>query len=124
MEKRMSVSSKDYKAAQMAKNHEMTEMVEHMTEKHTEGPWTCDERGLVSGLDRDRPESPSFDIFDAEEWPGSEQEALANAKLIAAAPEMLEALEKAEEWLKGWASAKHGLEIIQAVIAKAKGLDG
>jgi len=47
--------------------------------------------------------------------------AQANARLIAVAPEMLEALEQAEEWLSGWASAEPYIDDIQAAIAKAKG---
>ena len=47
----------------------------------------------------------------------------ANGPLLATAPEMLEVLEKAEEWLKGWASAEHELGMIQDVIAKAKDQD-
>lgn len=35
--------------------------------------------------------------------------------------DMLEALNKAEEWLSGWASAEPYIDIIRAVIAKANG---
>ena len=66
---------------------------------HTPGPWTNDS-GLVNGIDSRRPHTPSLDIFDAAEWPHQlRDEALDNARLIAAAPDLLEAcqlLEKAE----------------------------
>lgn len=38
-----------------------------------------------------------------------------------AAPDLLEACRKAEEWLLGWASAEPQLAIIRAAIAKAEG---
>lgn len=40
--------------------------------------------------------------------------------LIAAAPDMFEALEGAAEWLSGWASAEPYLGRIQAARAKAR----
>lgn len=43
-----------------------------------------------------------------------------HARLIAAAPEMLDALRQAREWLEGWASATHQLEVINAAIASAE----
>jgi hypothetical protein len=43
----------------------------------------------------------------------------ANACLIAAAPDMFEALIQAREWLRGWASAEAQLAIIDAALAKA-----
>ena len=43
----------------------------------------------------------------------------ANAKLIAAAPELLDACNGAEEWLAGWASASPYIDILRAAIAKA-----
>lgn len=60
------------------------------TTKHTRGPWTCEDRG-------DR-----FHIMGREDWiatvisgyDGDEQ----NARLIASAPELLEALEGIREW--------------------------
>ena len=45
----------------------------------------------------------------------------ANARLIAAAPTMLEALKKAEQWLSGWASAEPYIDEIRAAIALASG---
>ncbi len=65
---------------------------------HTLGPWTCDEGGLVNGMDsRERfAGSCSLDIFDAQEWPDElYDEAMANARLIAAAPALLEACKAA-----------------------------
>lgn len=62
---------------------------------HTTGPWKCDGttvngRGEVKDKTGSR---VSFDIYDATDWPGDEDEGLANAHLISAAPEMLEMLE-------------------------------
>lgn len=44
----------------------------------------------------------------------------ANAKLIAAAPELLDALKQAKAWLEGWGSAENELAIINAALAKAE----
>jgi hypothetical protein len=44
----------------------------------------------------------------------------ANMKLLAAAPELLEALKLAEQWLEGWASAEPELAVVRAAIAKAE----
>jgi hypothetical protein len=57
----------------------------------TPGPWIND-NGLVTGRCTEFAGAPSFDIFDAANWPGHEDEGQANARLIAAAPEMLEML--------------------------------
>ena len=66
---------------------------------HTPVPWTNDD-GLVTGGESRTRFAPgvSVDIFDASEW-GAEQhdEAMANAALIAAAPEMLIALKAGRE---------------------------
>ena len=53
--------------------------------KHTPGPWIAD--GLTIFSDIDRP------IASTKETPVSDEEAKANARLIAASPEMLKALE-------------------------------
>ncbi len=62
---------------------------------HTPGPWVND-NGLVYGTGMG---GASFDIFDASEWNGALEEAHANAALIAAAPDLLAALQDA---LSGW----------------------
>jgi hypothetical protein len=67
-----------------------------MTEKYTPRPWTNDD-GLVNGIESRKrgAGSPSLDIFDAADWPHELQdEAQANARLIAAAPDMLAVLQK------------------------------
>ncbi len=46
-------------------------------------------------------------------------EALEHARLIAAAPDLLHALQRAREWLGGWASAEQQIAIVDAAIAKA-----
>jgi hypothetical protein len=61
----------------------------------TPGPWTCDEDGVVWGVDSRGwyGKCPSIDIFAASEWPAElADEAMANARLIAAAPDLHEAL--------------------------------
>jgi hypothetical protein len=46
---------------------------------------------------------------------------VANARLMDAAPDMLEALKMAREWLAGWASAEPQLLAIDAALSKAEG---
>lgn len=88
--------------------------------KHTPGPWQND-CGLVYGREPKNMSSPSFDIFDASEWPGDVDEAQANARLIAAAPELLEALELAESIVAAMLGGGRELVQIRAAIAKARG---
>ena len=45
-----------------------------------------------------------------------------DARLIAAAPEMYEALLQAREWLRGWASAEQQLAVVDAALSKASSL--
>lgn len=62
----------------------------------TPGPWINDD-GLVSGGESRARFAPgvSVDIFDANEWPNDlRDEAMANAALIAAAPEMYVLIEE------------------------------
>lgn len=47
-------------------------------------------------------------------------EGQANARLIAAAPDLLEACKQAREWLAGWASAEPYIDALEAAIAKAE----
>lgn len=63
--------------------------------------WEYDEEiGVVAGFDEDG--NPSRDIFDVNDWfsfkdPASEREAVEMAKLIAAAPRMLELVRNVAE---------------------------
>ncbi|MFA7280809.1 MAG: hypothetical protein WC100_12000 [Sterolibacterium sp.] len=50
----------------------------------------------------------------------SPEEVEANARLIAAAPDLVKALEAAEEWLSGWASAEPYLTIIRAALSSSR----
>lgn len=98
------------------------------TPKHTPGPWRIVgvdgaiyadngiDVGLVHGVNREADESEDHEMH-------------ANACLIAAAPELLEACEQAEYWLQCEAeSAAPGeivptdiLRVLRAAIAKAEG---
>lgn len=90
--------------------------------KHTPGPWIVDPNHPqdISPADDLRLGVASIcnsDNIDGR-WVFAEV-SKANAALIAAAPEMLEALLDAKEWLSGWASAEPYLSKIEAIIAKA-----
>jgi len=86
-----------------------------MSANYTPGPWVNDE-GLVTGRDEMRG-GPSFDIFDASEWPGPESEGQANARLIAAAREMWEFIQEIASAVDGRASG--GLiEKARAILAR------
>ena len=100
--------------------------------KHTPGPWAVSTQGV------------GFEVDSADGWQvaqaqqrhedGRGKEAtmrLANARLIAAAPELLEALIEASEWVSEYVSqmraytisdeAAKSLRRIRAAIAKATG---
>ncbi|HEV2674109.1 MAG TPA: hypothetical protein VGV37_06165 [Aliidongia sp.] len=98
--------------------------------KHTPGPWSNDD-GLVNGIEtrprfrRPGSHSVSIDIFDASDWPAEQHdEALANADLIAAAPDLLAAIKELVDitdqgdTMDVWREA---LTAARAAIAKAEG---
>lgn len=96
---------------------------------HTPGPWTND-RGLVNGKEtRARVgDGISIDIFDAAEWPADRKdEALANAALIAAAPDLLAAARSALNFIEN-TEGELGIKLdsgdaLRAAIAKVEALD-
>ena len=93
--------------------------------KHTPGPWhdwndpVCSVMGA-----RQEGDGGLKAVAIVAQWP-SEEERAANARLIAAAPDMLKALESLDEWLGAVpvgvvpGGLAHGK--IRAAIAKAKG---
>ena len=97
-----------------------------MTQQHTKGPWQDNDEGLIFGQVSGDTDIAPF-VCDVCDNPGSgvytEQEK-ANARLIAAAPELLEALEEVVNAPpEGW-SIKEGMKLLikcRDVIAKAKG---
>ena len=88
--------------------------------KHTPGPWFANSGGQVWSDRLNRPANALADVYSctANER-GQDEERNANARLIAAAPEMLEALRAALPGLEseGFDSA----EIVRVAIAKATG---
>lgn len=89
---------------------------------HTAGPWKLDQRMPNAIFASDGPGSKVAATSAGHVFPDlSTEEAEANARLIAAAPDLLTACEAAEEWLSGWASAEPYLTMIRAAIAAAKG---
>jgi len=92
-----------------------------MTSKHTPGPWTVEisEGELVVGQP-----GPDGSIVYVERYYPEDPEHRANARLIAAAPELLEALKKAEIILRLapiLGKEEACLTEVQAAIAKAEG---
>ena len=87
--------------------------------KHTPGPWWIDDRRVADGAlqvqAQHRGEGSSYCVASVNGWEVPE----ANARLIAAAPDLLEACLSAENWLESWASAEPYLSIIRAAIKKA-----
>ena len=91
---------------------------------HTPGPWMAKDSRLYNF---------AFDVDDANGSPvaevcskhgGQDDEARANARLIAAAPDMLEALRAAKEWSEAWLddeSRVFPFGADQCGIAKAEG---
>ena len=88
--------------------------------QHTPGPWRVDDEIFVIGPDK-------LSIFGGASTKRSEEVCKANARLIAVAPEMLEALEAiiyASDQCQGHRSCNHSLEPwhrARALLAKVKG---
>ena len=78
---------------------------------HTPGPWRV---GEGTGYINQTAIEPSIGCVY-----GKGEECVATAKLIAAAPDLLEACKAAEQWLSGWASAEPYINILRAALVKA-----
>jgi hypothetical protein len=95
-------------------------------QKWTPGPWKAD-MGLVTGMEsRNRFKgTPSLDIFDANEWPVElSDEAVANAHLIASAPDLYEALNEILNYSGGADHATddpYVMDRARAAFSKAQG---
>ena len=96
-----------------------------MTE-FTKGPWNYflagDERGIYIGVDLFRSSSRVVTIIDCDDLP--EDETRANAHLIAAAPDLYEALDRLVGEIKDYHVSSSVLDAIEAsiyAIAKALG---
>jgi hypothetical protein len=88
------------------------------THKHTPGPW----HPVTLGASPDHAwaiDSELVEIARLPEWTDNQAEAEANARLIAAAPEMLEALQNLAHPM----ASDEDLQNALAVIAKVKGGD-
>lgn len=100
-----------------------------MTTQHTPAPWhigPITSQGHNVQIRAVNQESPEFEVSVAilGGWGTSKEENEANARLIAAAPELLEALIEAGKYLQGdvgCAYPQELFEVIQAAIAKATG---
>jgi hypothetical protein len=92
--------------------------------KHTPGPWEVmkNEPTVIRGHNRDKPYS-----FSLAETMGYKENREANARLIAAAPDMLDILEQVSDMViagsypDGPCMERYLMEDVRAVIAKAKG---
>lgn len=87
-----------------------------MDAKHTPGPWKTD--GLQITCDSD-----IHTIAECSEWlPEFQDERRANARLIAASPDLLHALEMVSEWADATNGLSSGVRlVVDAAITKATG---
>lgn len=87
---------------------------------HTKGPWSLD--GDLNAMNLDVIYgSGRIAMMECENDELSDAEVTANAHLIKAAPEMLEALTEAEDALSDDGEYPYTLRRVRAAIAKAKG---
>jgi len=96
----------------------------------TPGPWViCDEFADRPGIDAETLSVVVYGSVEDDPEIGIQGETfgqrMANARLIAAAPDLLEALKLAELWMLGGTPTQYSdqvvLEEIQSALAKAKG---
>jgi hypothetical protein len=87
--------------------------------RHTPGPWKADDKGKAVFIPLRAHHCEQLGIqVGFVSWE-DDKESLANARLIAAAPELLEALKRAHTWLQG--SEPGRAQYLGEVIAKAEG---
>lgn len=87
------------------------------TTKHSPGPWTCFKRSGGFSI-----ESPGLHAVASINWIMAKRDcAEANARLIAAAPDLLEALRAAADYMGEMGHPVELLEQARAAIAKAEG---
>lgn len=90
--------------------------------KATPGPWHVVHNGAYREINLGDCEcSPSIAQVCPSQFLENGDNEEANAHLIAAAPELYEALLLAKSWLEGWASADAELATIEEALAKARG---
>jgi len=90
-----------------------------MIDKHTPGPWRAMSGGLVAGHDPQRPHS-EVAIAHVSTWVthiNADPMQEANARLIASAPTLLDALREAQAWFE--AHGPNGGEATYSAIHKA-----
>lgn len=100
-----------------------------MTTQHTTGPWTTDGSARGGDLDIIAP-SGRVALIDCESRGDFQSEAVleSNARLIAAAPDLLAVLQQANAWVSQYhgvnghdAASRQMSNVIRAAIAKATG---
>ena len=85
---------------------------------HTPGPYRVTRKFEVGPVSQSDDQSNGMVIPLADVY---SENRVADARLFAAAPDLLKACEAAEEWLSGWASAEPYLSTIRAAILLARG---
>lgn len=99
--------------------------------KHTPGPWEAiidgpKNRGKAC-LVRTTASSRRSLCIEASRSGDNEEEDFANTRLIAAAPDLLEACKSIVDGWENWSDigrAEKGIELVKAAIAKAEGKNG
>lgn len=102
--------------------------------KHTPGPWRIDGQDLFQGIGHDRALMHAVIRSEGEQWTSlveiEDGEGFANARLIASAPELLEALEAllesaicanaSQNWATGLNDEPASFDQARAAIRKAR----
>lgn len=97
--------------------------------KHTKGPWQVAKDGSIGSIETVNGNKPIGHSFQTQPTrrPEDHEERIANAYVMAAGPDLLEALKEAYQHINGGSGIKQGMEWkamydkIGAAIAKAEG---
>ena len=96
--------------------------------RHTQGPWVASQNEVISVASTAERVVITVNVVECETGAPIPEQAIIDARLIAAAPELLAALQKADAWVAQYhgmvghdAASQSMSRVIRAAIAKATG---